>query len=175
MLQTFLIKGHAIPAQRPRSGYGGVFYIPQETKNWKNNVYIQVSAAKPILFPEKIPLKIIAFCFFKKPQKSKYNTPISHDLGDWDNLGKSICDALQGQNIKFGTSILREKGLVFSDDCVITDGIVRKYYTDDKSFVLLRVTDEMENYRAERLWTNTKYIQRSLTSIMTTELVLSTT
>lgn len=175
MLQTFLIKGHAIPAQRPRSGYGGVFYIPQETKNWKNNVYMQVSAAKPVLFPENIPLKLTSFIFFNKPKNSKFNAPISHNLGDWDNLGKNLCDALQSHNITIAKKILRQKGLVFSDDCVITDGIVRKYYTDDMSFVLLRVTDEMENYRAERLWTNTKYIQRSLTSIMTTELVLSTT
>lgn len=157
MITEFLIKGKAIPASRPRtapnfrSKNGGfIIYKPKEDVAWQKSIYEQVSKQKPFCFDRETPIKVVSFIYFQKPQKSSYDYPISHLLGDNDNIEKNIFDALQSKNIKIGKLKVKQKGLCFEDDCQIVSTICRRYYTlKDYDYLILRITDEIYNKEVE--------------------------
>lgn len=158
MIQEFLIKGKAIPASRPRTAMnfrsknGGFFiYKPKEDVVWQKDIYNQVLSQKPICFDRETPIKIVSFLFFKKPEKATYEYPISHNIGDNDNIEKNIFDALQSKIVKVGKLKVKQKGLCFDDDCQIVSTVCRRFYTLKDDYLILRITDELYNKEVEWL------------------------
>lgn len=157
MIQSFLIKGEAIPASRPRTApnkhtnKGFIVYKKAEDKQWQASIIRQVQARKPYCFPRETPIKFIFFAFYHKPPKSTYKTAISHNLGDLDNISKNLQDALQSRTVKVGNLKIKQKGLCFEDDSQIVRLIGHKTYTDKEDFVIVRITDEIFNKDVEWL------------------------
>ena len=155
MISEFFVKGVARPVARPR-----VFTVHGITRGvrnpkdvaWEKSIIEQVQRQKPHCFEREIPLKVVCFAFYKKPKKATYSTAISHDIGDNDNWGKALLDALQSRCVKIGKLKIKQKGLCFEDDSQITDLICRKRYSaDGTDFVIIRVTDELDNKECEWL------------------------
>lgn len=158
MIQEFLIKGCAIPASRPRTApnrhtaKGFIVYKCSSDKEWQASVLRQVQANKHYCFERGVPVKFIFFAFYKKPKSAQYDTAISHSIGDCDNISKNLQDALQSRTVKVGKLKIKQKGLCFEDDSQITDLICRKRYSaDGTEFVIIRVTDELDNKECEWL------------------------
>lgn len=158
MIQEFLIKGKAIPASRPRTATnfrsktgGFCIYKPKADIDWQKSIYEQVSRQKPFCFERNTPIKVISFLYYQKPDKATYEYPISHNIGDNDNIEKNIFDALQSRNIKIGKLKVKQKGLCFEDDCQIVSTICRRFYTLKEDYVILRITDELYNREVENL------------------------
>lgn len=157
MIQSFLIKGEAIPASRPRTApnkytnKGFIVYKKAEDRQWQESIRRQVQSRKPYCFPRETPIKFIFFAFYHKPSKSTYKTAISHNLGDLDNISKNLQDALQSRTVKAGRLKIKQKGLCFEDDSQIVRLIGHKAYTDKEEYVIVRITDEIFNKEVEWL------------------------
>lgn len=157
MIQSFLIKGEAIPASRPRAvpnkndKLGFRVLKSKDDRDWQESIRRQVQACKPYCFSRETPIKFIFFAFYHKPTKSTYKTAISHSLGDLDNISKNLQDALQSRTVKVGRLKIKQKGLCFEDDSQIVRLIGHKAYTDKEDYVIVRITDEIFNKDVEWL------------------------
>ncbi len=77
-----------IPQPRPRFANGRA-YQPKKIVDFKEQV--QLAALKSMAGEKPIEGEICARIIFYR----KF-APTSRNFGDWDNLGKAICDALNG-------------------------------------------------------------------------------
>ena len=154
MIQEFYIKGIARPSVRPRVyTHNGITrgVKSKDDSIWQDSIIRQVQAQKPYCFERAVPIKIVFFAFYKKPKKSEYKTAISHSIGDCDNISKNIQDALQSRTVKIGKLRVKQKGICFEDDSQIVRLVAHKTYTDLEDYVIVRITDEINNRETEWL------------------------
>ena len=135
-----VIYGEPIPQGRPRFTKTGHTYDPQRSRNYKQLVRFwvtqhlkKIDGFKPyenalcvdLTFYLGIPT---SWSKQKRIQASQgVIRPIVRN-GDIDNMVKAILDA--------------NNGLLWVDDCIITDISARKRYTADLARVVLKVTEE---------------------------------
>lgn len=138
-----VIYGEPIPQGRPRFTKTGHTYDPQRSRNYKQLVRFwvtqhlkKIDGFKPyenalcvdLTFYLGIPT---SWSKQKRIQASQgVIRPIGKRLGDADNLCKGVLDACTG--------------LLWVDDCIITDISARKRYTADLARVVLKVTEKNE-------------------------------
>ena len=92
-------------------------YDPKEAKEWKNKVAFHALAAKIQPIVGAVSMEVHAF--MPRPQrlmrKRDYDGAVfCESKPDWDNLGKGVCDALEG--------------IAYANDSQVVDGRVIKMY-----------------------------------------------
>ncbi len=126
---SFTIPGKPFGKQRPRFTKIGSYtktYTPKETVSYED--YIKLcyqEAAKGWKFPDDAMLDVRIIAYYEIPKStSKKNRVLmlEHRMRpgkkpDWDNIGKTICDSLNG--------------IAFHDDAVVVDAQVRKFYSQN--------------------------------------------
>ena len=120
-------KGQPRPKAFSRGGHARV-YDPGTAENYKSQIAVAVKEVGCAGLMLPMPLKVEITCHFKRP-KSHYRSGKNSALlkagmseyhtstPDFDNIGKSICDALTHLG-------------VWEDDSLVVDGrIIKKYST----------------------------------------------
>ena len=138
-LMEFVVYGEPIPQGRPRFTKTGHSYDPQRSKNYKLLVRFWVTQQlknfngwKPLENALSVDLTFftgIPTSWSKKKRTEAINgeiMPVSRKPGDIDNLVKSVLDSCNG--------------LIWADDCIITDLTARKRYTGDEAKVIIKIT-----------------------------------
>lgn len=113
----FVVYDKPTPKQRPRfSKKTGTVYTPPKTVNAEHMIRLsfleQFKSSKIPLFEKHEPLKLIVVCYLPKPKSVKRKFPTVKP--DYDNLLKTITDALQGY--------------AFTDDAQICEVVFKKAY-----------------------------------------------
>ena len=120
---SFTVPGKPMGKQRARTLKTGRSYTPQETVNYETlvkQIYIMQHFAGQLEGP--IEGEITAY--YPIPQsagKKKREQMLAGAIRptikpDWDNVGKIVCDSLNG--------------LAYRDDAYIVECVVRKFYSD---------------------------------------------
>ena len=138
-----VVYGEPVPQRRPKfASFGGHVhaYDPAKSKNYKQLVRFWVTQYLKKLdgFVPYENALCVDLTFYlgipsswskqKRVQASQgVIRPTSKRLGDLDNIVKAILDA--------------NNGLLWVDDCIITDLSARKRYTADLARVVLKVTE----------------------------------
>jgi Holliday junction resolvase RusA-like endonuclease len=124
---SFFIEGKPVAKARPFTTRTGHTFTPEKTVTWEQSIGWQVREQLARIASEgtQLPLPFLGRVIvdmrfnFDKPK----GTPkgVTHKLKkpDYDNLAKSITDALQTIG-------------VFKDDAQITDGFIKKRFSDDE-------------------------------------------
>lgn len=134
MKVKFVVPGEPQGKGRPRFSRAGEFirtYTPEKTANYEN--LIKVEYQRQCLgrkFPDGTPLDMRITAYYSIPKsasKKKRAMMLQHRIrpmkkADWDNIGKIVCDALNG--------------LAFHDDAQVVDAQVRKFYSEDPRVVV---------------------------------------
>lgn len=132
-----VIYGEPVPQGRPRFAKGHA-YDPQRSQNYKQLVRFWVTQylkGKPFK-PYENALCVDLIFYMGVPiswSKTKRIQAINGQIrpivrnGDVDNLVKSVLDACNG--------------LLWADDCIITDLTARKRYTGDVARVEIKITE----------------------------------
>lgn len=121
---------------RPQfSTYGGriTARTPQRTVAYENLVKMEYKAQAGLQFPDDAMLSVRIFAYLSIPKSvsKKKRTAMLEGLirptkkPDHDNIGKIVCDALNG--------------IAYRDDAQIVDSLVRKFYSD-KPCVLVEIS-----------------------------------
>ena len=132
MAVTFTIPGAPSGKGRPRfNGRTGRTYTPQKTRDYEETVRECCKKALSAPFPPDIALRCEIFAAFpvapsdSKPKRQRKLAGLLKPTKkpDWDNIGKIVCDALNG--------------IAYHDDSQITCAVVKKRYA---AFPCVRVT-----------------------------------
>lgn len=137
MKAVFSIAGEPMGKGRPQfSTYGGhiTARTPQRTVEYENLVKMEYKAQAGLQFPDDAMLSVRIFAYMTIPKSvsKKKRTAMLEGLirptkkPDHDNIGKIVCDALNG--------------IAYRDDAQIVDSLVRKFYSD-KPCVLVEISD----------------------------------
>lgn len=124
---SFVVQGEPIAKGRPRFSRRGSFihtYTPEKTKDYESLVQQNYTAQCNGEYAGDSPMIINIDAYFPIPKsvsKIKRQKMISNEIKktsrpDVDNVGKSICDALNG--------------LAWKDDSQIVEATIRKFYSD---------------------------------------------
>lgn len=143
MMVEFVVLGSPHGKGRPQfSTYNGkvTARTPQKTVIYENLVKMeyrmQCSGKK---FPDDAMLEVEIFAYYDIPKSaSKKKQQAMRDgllrpmkKPDFDNVGKSICDSLNG--------------IAYHDDVQVVDAIIHKYYSDEpRTVVKIRQLGEQE-------------------------------
>lgn len=134
MTVKFTIFGEPSGKGRPRFRRVGQYvktYTPDETISYENLVKteyrIQCGVAK---FPDDAMLDVRVIAYYSIPKsvsKNKRRAMLDFRIRptkkpDYDNIGKIICDSLNG--------------IAYKDDSQIVDGLVRKFYSENPRVVV---------------------------------------
>lgn len=120
-----IVEGEVVGKARPRvTRYGA--YTPAKTKNYERAIQLAFQNKYKGLVPLKKPLRMEIDCYMYIPKntsnirrKRKNAKEILPDKKpDFDNMAKSITDALNG--------------LAYEDDNQIVDARIRKFFSDDQ-------------------------------------------
>ena len=144
MTKTFTILGEPKGKQRPKfttiAGHPRAI-TPQQTVNYENLVKLEYQAqCDNAFFSDKQPVFDAIDCFMTIPKSASHlkRRQMLYELirpmkkPDWDNVGKIICDSLNG--------------IAYRDDSQITDARVRKFYSDQPRVVVTISDQEIEAY-----------------------------
>lgn len=102
---------------RHRTTKGGHSYPDPKTVSAENLVRMVVGG-KWGQSPLDEPLRVLVSAYFERPKSKPKKVVFPTGKPDWDNIGKLVCDALNG--------------ILWRDDAVIVDGSVAKLYcTED--------------------------------------------
>lgn len=106
-----------IVRRKTSKGIIPVAVTPDETVNSEQAIRWHVSQlwGQP---PLSGPLDVLIVSFFLKPASTSKKVIVPAVKPDWDNLGKLVCDSLNG--------------LLWSDDSRIVDGACKKRYCSAK-------------------------------------------
>ena len=137
LLMEIVVYGEPIPQGRPRFANGHA-YEPQRSKNYKLLVRFWVTqhlkkldAFKPFKIPVKVDLTFhmgVPSSWAKEKRIRAINGQIRpSSRPDIDNLVKSVLDSCNG--------------LLWVDDCIITDLAARKRYTGELARVEIKITE----------------------------------
>ena len=133
------IFGDPVPQGRPRFTKTGHAYDPQRSQNYKQLVRFWVTQQLkklPKWKPHQNALRVSLTFHLGIPiswSKEKRTRAINGEIkpivrnGDIDNLVKSILDSCNG--------------LLWVDDCIITDLSAKKRYTGDLARVVIKITE----------------------------------
>lgn len=117
---NFVIPGTPHPKERPRRSANGHFYTPSATVDYEKYVRKCYNAQSGYYFGDSF-LKMEIRCYFNIPKSYTGERMKSIDSGqyfpcrnDWDNLGKTVSDALNG--------------VAYKDDSRLYDVHVIKHY-----------------------------------------------
>lgn len=148
MTKTFTILGEPKGKQRPKftsiAGHPRAI-TPQQTAHYENLVRMEYQAqCGNAYFPDKEPLYVLIDSFMAAPQsasKKKLRAMLAEILRplkkpDFDNIGKIICDSLNG--------------IAYHDDSQIVDGRVRKFFSDRPRVVVTISDQEIEAYQTKQ-------------------------
>lgn len=125
MQVEFTVPGEPFGKQRPRhSRVSGTTYTPRETKEHEALILQEYRRQCGTKFPEGSQLRITVTAVMGIPKsapKSRRSAMISGEVRptrkpDWDNIGKLVCDALNG--------------VAYDDDKCICEAVVVKVYGD---------------------------------------------
>lgn len=123
MTIEFTIPGVPQGKERPRFTQNGATYTPKKTKDYEKLVaWAYQCEAHGAKFTGTIRVDIAAIypvphSWSKRKQAEAIDNQILPMVKpDWDNIGKIVCDALNG--------------IAYKDDAVITDATVCKRYED---------------------------------------------
>lgn len=136
---TFKIDGGPFGKQRPRVLKTGRAYTPKETVNYEERVLMCFRAASRGRFyaSKDTPVSITITAFYKIPKSTSKKKCALMTTGklrplkkpDWDNIGKVISDALNGQ--------------AYVDDKQVVDARVTKWYTVGEPCVVVNIRKEL--------------------------------
>lgn len=125
---TFSIPGAPQGKARPKVVRNGTFsraYTPEKTVNYEALVKLSYQQAAGGLFlGAGVPVRVRIDAYYDTP-KSESKKKLRNMLAgllfptkkpDWDNIGKIVCDALNG--------------IAWKDDAQIVDGHVLKHYSE---------------------------------------------
>ena len=140
MKKACVVEGAPVGKGRPRVTRFGT-YTPPKTVAYEAHVRDSWNKQTGrFRFPPKTPLLLTVFAYSpipksytKKEKASLPGTPVLKKP-DWDNIGKIICDALNG--------------VAWDDDSSVTCGIVKKRYAAADTYpsgsVLFYVEEDLE-------------------------------
>lgn len=130
----FTILGDPEGKGRPRFRNVGKYvqtYTPDQTVSYENLVKLEYRRqCKDAKFPKEAELDIRVTAYYAIPKStSKKKAQLMRERKirptkkpDWDNVGKIVCDSLNG--------------IAYHDDAQIVDAQVRKFYSDDPRVVV---------------------------------------
>lgn len=135
-----VVEGAPVGKGRPRVTRYGT-YTPKKTVDYEERVRLAwKKQTSGFHFPEKTPLRLCVVTYSPIPKsytkKEKLELPGTPVLKkpDWDNIGKIICDALNG--------------VAWDDDSSVTCGTVKKRYAAPDTYpdgaVLFCVEEDSE-------------------------------
>lgn len=119
----FTVPGEPFGKQRPRhSRVSGTTYTPRETKLHEALIRQEYRRQSGVIFPEGAQLRITVTAVMGIPKstpKCRRSAMLSGAIRptkkpDWDNIGKLVCDALNG--------------VAYDDDKCICEAVVIKIY-----------------------------------------------
>ncbi len=129
----FTVPGEPFGKQRPRhSRVSGTTYTPRETKLHEQLIQRAYGEAGGYKFPEGSQLRISIFAVMGIPKstpKYKRADMLSANIRptkkpDWDNIGKLVCDALNG--------------VAYDDDkCICSACVIKLYGEEPQTYVRL--------------------------------------
>ena len=135
MQAEFTIPGEPFGKQRPRhSRASGTTYTPRETKLHEQLIQWEFRKQCRDRFPEGAQVRVIITAVMSIPKSTpKYRRAdmLSGKIRptkkpDWDNIGKLVCDALNG--------------VAYDDDKCVCEAVVRKFYGCEPR-ILVRLED----------------------------------
>ena len=135
MQAEFTIPGAPFGKQRPRhSRASGTTYTPRETKLHEQLIQWEFRKQCRDRFPEGAQVRVIITAVMSIPKSTpKYRRAdmLSGKIRptkkpDWDNIGKLVCDALNG--------------VAYDDDKCVCEAVVRKFYGCEPR-VIVRLED----------------------------------
>lgn len=122
----FTIPGAPQGKARPRTVFGGTrTYTPEKTVNYEALVKLSYQqAAKGAYLDAGVPVRVRIDAYYDVPKSTSKRKLRDMLIGllfptkkpDWDNIGKIVCDALNG--------------IAYKDDAQVVDGHVLKHYSD---------------------------------------------
>ena len=103
---------------------------PDETVLYENLVKTEYRKQVGVKFPDDAMLDVRIFAYYPIPKsasKRKRQAMLEKKIRptkkpDWDNVGKVICDSLNG--------------IAYRDDAQVVDSMVRKFYGEDPKVVV---------------------------------------
>ena len=103
---------------------------PDETVRYENLVKTEYRQQVGVKFPDDAMLDVRIFAYYPIPKsasKRKRQAMLEKKIRptkkpDWDNVGKVICDSLNG--------------IAYRDDAQVVDSMVRKFYGEDPKVVV---------------------------------------
>lgn len=103
---------------------------PEETVLYENLVKTEYRQQVGVKFPDDAMLDVRIFAYYPIPKsasKRKRQAMLEKKIRptkkpDWDNVGKVICDSLNG--------------IAYRDDAQVVDSMVRKFYGEDPKVVV---------------------------------------
>jgi len=149
MIARFTVPGPPQGKGRPRFTRTGHAFTPAKTAEYERQIrqaYQQGFKAGEWPAPADVPLKITILASFSIPasdSKRKRMMKLQRKMWptkkpDWDNIGKVICDALNG--------------LAYRDDSQIVDGRVIKVYGEQpKVTVIIEEVETQEGKNGKTL------------------------
>lgn len=127
---VFQIIGKPKGKARPRfDGRHRRTFTPAVTADYERQIRQAYISSGGYLLSETKPIKILIIAQFKKAVSSKKDAPTIKP--DWDNIGKAVCDALNG--------------IAYKDDSQVVSAKVYKVWAEDsipKVTVKIEVLDE---------------------------------
>lgn len=141
MTVQFCVYGEPQGKGRPRfSTYGGrvTTRTPDKTVLYENLIQTEYRRQAGNRFPDDAMLDVRIFAYYGIPKsvsKKKRQAMIAKKIRptkkpDYDNIGKVVCDSLNG--------------IAYRDDAQIVDGLVRKFYSDEPR-VVVKISDITED------------------------------
>lgn len=132
----FTVPGKPFGKQRPRFARTGRAYTPDKTVVYENLIKTCFAEKYPNHIPVSGAIRVTIGAVFPIPQswtKKKKNAAIAGTIRpkkpDWDNIGKIVCDALNG--------------IAYADDSAIYCGQVEKRFGDIPALHVLIETEEV--------------------------------
>lgn len=131
----FTVPGEPFGKQRPRhSRVSGTTYTPRETREHEALIRQEYRKQCGTKFPEGAQLRITVTAVMGIPKstpKCRRSAMLSGAIRptkkpDWDNIGKLVCDALNG--------------VAYDDDKCVCEAVVRKFYGCEPR-ILVRLED----------------------------------
>lgn len=136
---------------RPRGTRSGHFYTPEKTRLYEVKVRSEYQRQSGGMYFEN-PVKITVVAGYKIPESvSKRRkaelldgAAMPEKKPDWDNIGKVICDALNG--------------IAYPDDKIVVDGQVKKFWRIVPTVVVM-ISDEVRRQTMDEYLAELGYIQ----------------
>ncbi len=102
----FTVIGKPQGKARPRfDGRRGIIYTPKNTSDYEKQIRRTYIAAGGCMLSETAPIKVTIIAQYLKAKSSRKVQPTLKP--DWDNVGKAVCDALNGIAYKDDSQIIQ--------------------------------------------------------------------